>query len=78
MGKQQVFIPAGITDISRGTRSDSVDHPRLESRSTRTPEGLQASPRVVVTVATRPGANFSDPSRIKKHGDKSESLKALD
>lgn len=33
-------------------------------------------PRVVVAFATRPGANFADPSGIKKLADKVESLKA--
>jgi len=101
MGKQQVFIPVGITDISRGSRSDGDDHPRLEFQSIRTPEGVQersvsprtfapsathsgvdtiwdAKPRVFVAVATRPGADFSDPSGIKKQADHVESLKALD
>jgi hypothetical protein len=29
MGKPQVFILAGIAEISRGSRSDSDDHPRI-------------------------------------------------
>ena len=100
-GKQQVFIPAGIADISRGSRSDSDEHPRLELQNIRTPEGVQeravsprttspssthsgvgsvwdAKPRVVVAIAPRPGANFSDPSGIKKQREMVESLKALD
>jgi hypothetical protein len=36
-----------------------------------------AKPRVVVAIATRPGAIFSDPPGIKKQADKVESLKAL-
>jgi hypothetical protein len=36
-----------------------------------------AKPRVVVAFATRPGANFADPSGIRKPADKVESSKAL-
>jgi hypothetical protein len=58
MGKRQVFIPVGITDISRGSRSDSDDHPRLKSRDIRTPEGVQersVSPRTSTPSATHSG-----------------------
>lgn len=103
MGKQQVFIPVEITDISRGSRIPRMretNTPRLENQNIRTPESVQersgspqtsappathsgvesiwdAKPRVVVAFATRPGANFADPSGIKKLADKVESLKAL-
>jgi hypothetical protein len=36
-----------------------------------------AKPRVVVAIAPRPGANFSDPSGIKKQRDKVQPSKAL-
>lgn len=58
MGKQQIFIPVGLTDISRGSRSDSDEHPRLEIQNIRTPEGVQersASSRTSATSATHSG-----------------------
>jgi hypothetical protein len=61
MGKRLIFIPVGIIDISRGTRSDSDDHPRLGYQTIRTPEGVQEeslSSRTFAPSATPAGGEF--------------------
>jgi hypothetical protein len=103
MRKPKIFIPAGITDISRGSRSDSDDHPRFRVPTDPHPGGCARTVGIITDVrslydplprsnsyATQtpggrlphggildPGANFSDPSGIKKHAVMIESLKAF-
>jgi hypothetical protein len=60
-GKAADLYPEGITDISRGSRSDSDDHPRLEFKKTGTPEGVQdvsVSSWTIAPSATPAGVEF--------------------
>jgi hypothetical protein len=69
---QNIRTPEGVQERSVSSRTSAPSATR---------SGVEyiwdAKPRVVVAIASRPGANLADPSGIKKLADKVESLKAL-
>jgi hypothetical protein len=70
---QNICTPEGVQERSVSPRSSAppATHSGVESI-------WDVKPRVVVAIATRPGAHFTDPSGIKKQADNVESLKASD